>query len=30
MAKRPEYPMWIQNMLYGTNASLGGLIVGRS
>ena len=22
-----EYPMWIQNMLYGTNASLGGLIV---
>ena len=24
-----EYPMWIQNMLYGTNASLGGLIVGE-
>ncbi len=23
------YPMWIQDMLYGTNASLGGLIVGE-
>ena len=24
-----EYPLWIQDMLYGTNASLGGLIVGE-